>query len=135
MPWWPWAKKKLIEERDQLRDEAAAARREWRDIFERTLCVLREENSTLRRMLEQSNSRADSLALDLARAVVVQAPAITPQVASVPPRRTSRDPIEGLGNIFAPVDYTHPDATFGNERAASLMQAEEDEPDGATAAA
>lgn len=122
MPWWPWESKR----------EAVARERET---FERTLCVLREENSTLRRMLEQSNARADTLALDLARAVVVQTPVVTPQLASVPPRRTSRDPIEGLGNVFAPVPFDHADSTFNDARAASLMYAEEESNGTAPAAA
>lgn len=99
--------------------------------FERTLAVLREENSTLRRMLEAASQRADGLALEIAKSMVIQA---TPPPQPVEVKRTSRDPIAGLGSIFDPVAHDHPEATFTDARAASLMAAEEDD-DGVSDAA
>lgn len=100
--------------------------------FERTLVVLREENATLRRMLETSNARADQLANDLARSVIVSpgftspGPAGTP-VSELPPRRTSTDPVRGVGNMLDPVPFTDPMGEFTDARAASLMAADEDD--------
>jgi hypothetical protein len=90
--------------------------------FERTLTILREENSTLRRMLEQATKRADDLAGELARSFVLGAfgpdtrrPTITAPV------RTSRDAVPGLGNVFDPVALGDPRGTFATEDEASLL--------------
>jgi len=104
-----------------------------REDFERTVAILREENSTLRRMLEATAARADTLSIELARSLVVQAPALRPAPASVPPRRTSADPIKGLGNVLDPIPLGNPEGEFDSVRAASLMAAEDD--DGVASAA
>lgn len=108
---------------------------EARADFERTLVILREENSTLRRMLEAQTARADQLATDLIRGLAVQAPRITtggPPVTAIR-RPTGKDPIAGLGNVLDPVDFGDPNGQFASAAAASLMAAEED--DGLTPAA
>lgn len=95
-----------------------------RDTFERTLAVLREENSTLRRLFEAAAARADQLALELTKAVVIQP---TPRpLAAVPPRRTSREPVPGVGNVLDPVTLGDPAGMFDTVAAASLMAAEDD---------
>jgi hypothetical protein len=97
--------------------------------FERTLAVLREENSTLRRMLEASALRADSLTTEVARSLVVQpTPGPTPPPAALVGLRkpTGRDPIQGLGNVLDPVPIGDPHGEFSSLRAASLMMAEEE---------
>ena len=118
------------------------AREEARADFERTLAVLREENSTLRRMLEGASTRADTLATELARSLVMQAPPSPKPGPAVPPpvRRTSVDPIAGLGNLLDPVKIGAPEGEFETVRAASLMAVTDDddsgaETDGATRAA
>lgn len=116
-------------------DRCDHALRTAREDFERTLVVLREENSTLRRMLEAAATRADALLTELAKSVAVQ-PTPKPAPAPVADRRpTSKDPIEGLGNVLDPVDFGHHAATFNSPRAASLMLADDESPDGAAAAA
>lgn len=106
-----------------------------REGYERTLAVLREENSTLRRMVEASNSRGDSLTTELARSLVVQP--TPPPVLAAPTlirRPTSPDPIRGLGNVLDPVKIGDPDGEFESIDAASLMAIEEsDNADRATA--
>lgn len=109
-----------------LSREAFAAMRET---FERTLAVVREENATLRRMLEAQTARADRLSLEITKSAAVS-PLPRPEPAAVPRRRTSRDPIEGLGNVLEPVGFEDEHATFTSERAASLMAAEDDDDDG-----
>lgn len=98
---------------------------------ERTLAVLREENSTLRRMLEATAARADTLTTELARSLVMTAPAPRPGGLTPPPPAvrvpTSPDPIRGLGNILDPVPFTDPDGEFRSVEAASLMAVEEDD--------
>lgn len=109
-----------------------AARAECRQDFERTLAVLREENSTLRRMVESASTRADTLATELARSLVIQAPAPKPGPAVPPPvRRTSPDPIAGLGNLLDPVPLGHPEGEFDRVSAASLMAITDDDASGA----
>jgi len=106
--------------------------------FERTLAVLREENSTLRRMLEAEGARANQLLLELTKAAVLSAatsvagPAAA-HVGSPPPRRTSKDPVPGVGNLLDPVPFGDKAGLFDTEAAASLMAAEDD--DGISAAA
>lgn len=110
----------------------AAALASARAEFERTLIVLREENSTLRRMLEAAATRADTLLTELARSLVVQAtPAPTP--GPRPRLPVSADPIRGLGNVFDHLKPGDPDGEFASLAAASLMAAEDD--DGAAATA
>ena len=101
--------------------------------FERTLVVLREENSMLRRVLETASARADQLTTEYVRALVVQpTPAPIATVTAMTRRPTSSDPIRGLGNVLDPVKIGDPDGEFTSLRAASLMAAEEDD-DGAAA--
>jgi len=104
------------------------------DLFERTLAVLREENSMLRRVLETASARADQLTTEYVKALVVQPTSCSPTPPSpIPTRRpTSADPIRGLGNVLDPVKIGDPDGEFSSLRAASLMAAEEDD-DGAAA--
>lgn len=99
--------------------------------FERTLTVLREENSTLRRMVEAQSARADMLLLELTKSTV-HAVNSAPINTGGPPvtatrRPTSADPIRGLGNVLDPVKLGHPDGEFTSEAAASLMAAEDDD--------
>ena len=115
-----------------LHTRCDAALRDARADYERTLAVLREENSTLRRMLEASSARADTLTLELAKTVVVQ-PTPRPAPPSIS-RRASRDPIPGLGNLLDPVPFGDAAGSFATEAAASLMGAEDDGPAAATAA-
>lgn len=96
-------------------------REAYRQDFERTLAILREENSTMRRLFEMATTRADALAADLARQIVLaQAPPVGP---TGPPlrTRTSRDPIAGLGNVFDPVKIGDPDGLFATLDEASLL--------------
>lgn len=109
--------------------------RAQRDDFERTLTVLREENSTLRRMLEAAQRRQDDLLAELVKSLATSAAPARPPLTVAPPKRTSKDPIEGLGNVLDPVGYDHPMASFTNERAASLMGAEDEDTDGVSRAA
>lgn len=107
----------------------ASARGEAREDFERTLAILREENSTLRRLLEAQTARADQLAIDLIRGLAVQAPRINtggPPVTSIR-RPTGKDPIAGLGNYLDEVPIGDPNGLFTSAAAASLMAAEEDD--------
>lgn len=99
---------------------ARQTRDAYRQDFERTLAVLREENSTMRRLFEAATTRADTLAAEMARQIVLaQAPVST---AVVPPRaRTSRDPIAGLGNVLDPVPIGDPDGLFATLDEASLL--------------
>lgn len=98
-------------------------------IFERTLAVLREENSTLRRLCEQTAQRADALAAETIRALVAQSgvgpDARRPVMAERPDPparpRTSRHPIPGLGNVLDPVPLGDPNGTFASEADASLL--------------
>lgn len=93
-----------------------------REEFERTLVVLREENSTFRKIAEGASARADSLVAELAKSIVVSAPPPrAPAMPTVPIAPTSKDPIRGLGDVFAPVDFTDPDSTFKNIDEASLL--------------
>lgn len=103
-----------------------------RETFERTLAVVREENATLRRMLEASDARARDLLLEITKAQAIQ-PTPRPE-ATRPIGRTPKDPIKGLENAFAPVTFEDPQASFTSARAASLMAVEDDD-DGVTAAA
>lgn len=112
----------------------AAADRD-REHFERTVAVLREENSTLRRMLEAAQRRQDELLGELVKSLATTAAPARQPLASAPPKRTSRDPIDGLGNVLDPVPYDHAMASFTSERAASLMGAEDEDTDGVSAAA
>jgi len=99
------------------------------DNFERTLAVLREENSMLRRVLETASARADQLTTEYVRALVVQ-PTPLPTTQEPRPalhRPTGKDPIKGLGNVLDPVPFGHPEGAFDSQRAASLMAAEEDD--------
>lgn len=108
------------------------------ETYERALAIVREENSQLRRLLDAAHRRTDQLTTDLVKSLATSAaPAALPLTAPPPAvaRRTSRDPIEGLGNAFDPVPYDHPLSSFTNERAASLMDAEDEETDGVPAAA
>ena len=92
--------------------------------FERTLTILREENATMRRMLEQATKRADDLAGELARSFVLGAfgPEMRRPVMTAPtPPRTSRDPINGLGNILDPLPFGDPRGTFQSEAEVSLL--------------
>lgn len=93
------------------------------DTFERTLAVLREENTTLRKLLEAAHQRTDQQATELTRLLATSAvPRMAPNVPTVPPRpRTSRDPIDGLGNVFDPVDYKDPRGMFKSEQEAALV--------------
>jgi hypothetical protein len=122
MAWWPW-------------DTKRAALLRQREDFERTLIVLREENSLLRRLLEAAHRRSDQQAADLTRALTTAPPARPPLTAPAEaPRRTSKDPL-GVGSLFEPVDYKHPEATFTSADAAALMYAEDEGTDGVSAAA
>lgn len=141
--------------RDQLRDEreraatliaavagaVAQARAEATEAgrveYERTLAVLREENSTLRRMLEATQRRADDATAELVKSLATSTRPVAAPLAAVPPAaaRTSRDPIKGLESMFDPVPFDHPLSSFTNERAASLMDAEDEKTDGVSAAA
>jgi len=104
--------------------------------YERTLTVVREENSTLRRMLEAAQARADAATAELVRSLAVTAAAPAAPLRAAPPAgRTSRDPIEGLGNILDPVPFGDPNGMFSNERAASLMFAEEEQDEHGVSAA
>lgn len=117
-----------------LSREAFAAMRET---FERTLAVVREENATLRRMLEKEAAHADRLLTEITKSLAVQAPTPVAHAGTParPPARTSRDPIEGLGNVLEPVGFEDEHATFTSERAASLMAAEDEDDDGVSDAA
>jgi len=99
------------------------------DNFERTLAVLREENSMLRRVLETASARADQLTTEYVRALAMNpmpgGPTPPPPIAGRRP--TSPDPIRGLGNVLDPVKIGDPDGEFSSLRAASLMAAEEDD--------
>jgi hypothetical protein len=117
-----------------LHTRCDAALRDVRADFERTLAVLREENSTLRRMLEAASRRADDLSVALAKSVVVQATPL-PAPPSIPRKRTSAEAIQGLGNLLDPVPFGDTTGLFDNARAASLMAAEDDDGAAATAAA
>ena len=92
--------------------------------FERTLTILREENATIRRMLEQATKRADDLAGELARSFVLGAfgPEMRrPTITAPAPPRTSRDAVPGLGNVFDPVAFDDPRGSFRSEAEASLL--------------
>jgi len=91
--------------------------------FERTLAILREENSTLRRLFELTTNRADNLAGELARSLVVGAfgPDARRPTMAVPHPPTSRDPINGLGNVLDPVPFDDPRGQFKSEAEASLL--------------
>lgn len=97
-----------------------------REGFERTSAVLREENTTLRRMLEASHRRAEELSLELTKAFAIGGVGPNGTLAArreptAPRAQTSRDPIRGLGDIFAPVKLGDPDGTFKTEDEATLL--------------
>lgn len=97
-----------------------------REGFERTTAVLREENATLRRMLEGAQRRGDELSLELTKALAIGGVGpngtLTSRREPTPSRpATSRDPIRGLGDIFAPVPLGDPDGTFKELADASLL--------------
>jgi hypothetical protein len=104
-----------------------SGRTEAREDFERTVAVLREENSTWRRAFEAATARADALLTELTRSVAGIQPVAAPPPVPAPPRRTTKDPIDGLGNVLDPVPLGDPMGMFTTERAASLMLADEDE--------
>jgi hypothetical protein len=115
-----------------LHTRCDAALADARATFERVIAVLREENSLLRRHLEAAHRRADEQATALVKSLVVSA---TPLPTVAPDRRpTSKDPIAGLGNVLDDLPLGHPDGVFTDERAASLMMADEP-PHGARTAA
>lgn len=90
--------------------------------FERTLAVLREENATLRKLLEAAHARTDQQATELTRLLATSAvPRIAPNMPTVPRARTSRDPIEGLGNVFDPLPHGDPRGMFKSEMDAALV--------------
>jgi hypothetical protein len=114
-----------------LHTRCDAALRDARADYERTVVVLREENATLRRMLEAAQTRVDALTTDLVKSL-----AIVPTPQPAPPsvsRKTSTNPIRGLENLLDPLNLGDPNGEFSSERAASLMAAEDD--DGAPASA
>jgi len=100
---------------------ARQTRDAYRTDFERTLAILREENSTMRRMFEAAALRADNLAAEMARQIVLAQAPPHPALVSAEAPRTSRDPIHGLGNVFAPVPLGDPDGTYATEEEASLL--------------
>lgn len=114
-----------------LHTRCDAALRDARADFERTVAVLREENSTFRRLLEAADRRIDILLTEVAKASVVTATPV-PAPPSIVKRRTPNDPIRGLENLLDEVPLGHEAGSFDNARAASLMAAEDD--DGAPAA-
>jgi hypothetical protein len=115
-----------------LHTRCDAALRDARADYERTVVVLREENATLRRMLEAAQARVDALTTDLVKSLAVTAPPVPTAPASLP-RRTPTDPIRGLGNLLDEVPFGDPAGSFADATAASIMAAEDD--DGAPASA
>jgi len=124
-----WVSRGVLDALRASREETQDLRREQRTGFERTLAVLREENSTLRRLCEQTAQRADALAAETIRALVAQSgvgpDARRPVIAERPDpparSRTSRHPIPGLGNVLDPVPLGDPNGTFASEADASLL--------------
>jgi hypothetical protein len=120
-----WVSRGVLDALRASREETQDLRREQRTGFERTLAVLREENSTLRRLCEQTAQRADALTAETIRALVAQSAPLRPVMAERPDpparSRTSRHPIPGLGNVLDPVPLGDPNGTFASEADASLL--------------